>query len=61
MHEEDSSDFMPILWNELADFDAARSDAAPVHLMGGLCTFTLARAWNAVWPISDSRIGPDAL
>lgn len=35
------------LWDELADFDAARSDEALTHLMGKLCT--LAEAWNIVW------------
>jgi DNA-binding CsgD family transcriptional regulator len=45
--EEDSNDFIHTLWDELADFDAAHSDAALAHLMNGLCT--LAGAWNIVW------------
>jgi len=35
------------LWDELADFDAARSDEALTHLMGELCK--LAGAWNVTW------------
>ena len=34
-------------WDELADFDAARSDEAMCHLMRGLCK--LAGGWNASW------------
>jgi len=44
---EGSSDFIHTLWDELADFDAARSDEALTHLMGRLCT--LAGAWNITW------------
>ncbi|TAN47455.1 MAG: LuxR family transcriptional regulator [Methylococcaceae bacterium] len=40
-------EFIHGLWDELADFDAARSDEALLHLMGGLCK--LARAGNAAW------------
>jgi hypothetical protein len=47
MTGEDSNDFVHTLWDELADFDAARSDEALTHLMGGLCT--LAGAWNIAW------------
>lgn len=39
--------FVHGLWDELADFDAGRSDEALAHLMGGLCA--LARAWNISW------------
>lgn len=35
------------LWDELADFDAARSDEALVYLMERLCA--LAGAWNILW------------
>jgi DNA-binding CsgD family transcriptional regulator len=35
------------LWDELADFDAARSDQALAHLMGALCA--LAGACNISW------------
>jgi DNA-binding CsgD family transcriptional regulator len=35
------------LWDELADFDASRSDEALAHLMGGLCS--LAGARNVTW------------
>ena len=45
--EENSNDFIHTLWDELADFDAARSDEALTHLMGRLCI--LAGAWNALW------------
>jgi DNA-binding CsgD family transcriptional regulator len=44
---EDNNDFIHTLWDELADFDAARSDEALTHLMAKLCT--LAGAWNIVW------------
>lgn len=47
MMRKDHQDFIHTLWDELADFDAARSDEALSHLMAGLCT--LAGAWNAVW------------
>lgn len=36
-----------ILWDELADFEAAQADEALRHLMSGLCE--LAEAQNAVW------------
>jgi DNA-binding CsgD family transcriptional regulator len=45
--EEDSNDFIHNMWDELSDFDAARSDEALAHLMNGLCT--LVGAWNIVW------------
>jgi DNA-binding CsgD family transcriptional regulator len=35
------------LWDELADFDASRSDEALTHLMGGLCALVEAR--NVTW------------
>lgn len=44
---EGNNDFIHTLWDELADFNAARSDEAVTHLMDGLCT--LAGAWNIVW------------
>jgi DNA-binding CsgD family transcriptional regulator len=44
---EASLDFIHTLWDELADFDAARSDEALFHLMRGLCTLT--GAWNSNW------------
>ena len=47
MLEKDSDALIHTLWDELADFDAARSDGALTHLMNGLCT--LAGAWNVVW------------
>jgi len=45
--EKNSNDFIHTLWDELADFDAARSDEALNHLMAGLST--LAGAWNILW------------
>lgn len=45
--ERNSNDFIHTLWDELADFDAARSDEALTHLMGRLCK--LAGAWNITW------------
>lgn len=45
--EADNNDFIHTLWDELADFDAARSGEALNHLMGKLCT--LAGAWNITW------------
>jgi DNA-binding CsgD family transcriptional regulator len=45
--EEDSNNFIHTLWDELADFEAARSDEALTHLMGALCT--LVEAWNIYW------------
>lgn len=36
-----------LLWDDLADFDAARSDEAMARLMHELCL--LAGAWNVVW------------
>jgi len=52
--EEDSNDFIHTLWDELADFDAARSDEALSHLMGKLCV--LAGAWNIAW-VGIVRLG----
>lgn len=43
----DNNDFIHTLWDELADFDAARPDEALNHLMVRLCT--LAGAWNITW------------
>ncbi len=43
----DSNDFIHTLWDELADFDAARSDEALAHLMAGLCR--LVGAQNVNW------------
>lgn len=43
----DSNDFILTLWDELADFEAARSGEALSHLMTGLCT--LAGAYNILW------------
>jgi DNA-binding CsgD family transcriptional regulator len=40
-------DFAHGLWDELADFDASRSDEALTHLMNGLCA--LAEARNITW------------
>jgi DNA-binding CsgD family transcriptional regulator len=40
-------DVIHTLWDELADFDASRSDEALSHLMNGLCV--LANAWNITW------------
>ena len=47
MMKQERQDFIHVLWDELADFDAARSDEALSHLMEGLCT--LAGAWNINW------------
>jgi len=44
---EDNNDFIHTLWDELADFDAARSDEALGYLMAGLCQ--LVGAQNANW------------
>jgi DNA-binding CsgD family transcriptional regulator len=41
------SDVIHNLWDELADFDASRSDETLSHLMGGLCA--LAGACNITW------------
>lgn len=43
----DGNEFIHTLWDELADFDAARSDEALEHLMAGLCE--LVGAQNANW------------
>lgn len=40
-------DVIHTLWDELADFDASRSDEALTHLMNGLCA--LAEVRNIVW------------
>lgn len=40
-------EFIHELWDELADFDASRSDEALIHLMEKLCA--LAGAWNVSW------------
>lgn len=45
--EKDRQEFIHTLWDELADFDAARSDAALDHLLSALCT--LVDAQNASW------------
>lgn len=47
MMEKTSMDFVHVLWDELSDFDAARSDEALDYLMGKLCT--LVGAWNVIW------------
>ncbi|TAN49114.1 MAG: LuxR family transcriptional regulator [Methylococcaceae bacterium] len=44
---DNRTEFIHGLWDELANFDAARSDEALLHLMGGLCTLT--RAWAVTW------------
>ncbi|HEY8034108.1 MAG TPA: helix-turn-helix transcriptional regulator [Methylobacter sp.] len=41
------SDLIHRLWDELADFDASRSDEALIQFMANLCA--LAGAWNATW------------
>jgi hypothetical protein len=41
------SDVIHTLWDELADFDASRSDEALIHLMNSLCA--LAEAQNITW------------
>lgn len=45
--EKASMDFIHALWDELADFDAARSDEALSHFMRELCK--LGGAWNVTW------------
>lgn len=47
MLEKGSDNCVHALWDELADFDAARSDQALTYLMGKLCL--LVGAWNASW------------
>lgn len=47
MADKDNSDFIYALWDALADFDAADSDAALDYLMKSLCE--LVDAQNAVW------------
>lgn len=44
---DETSDRIHALWDELADFDAARADDALDHLLAGLCRF--ADAQNANW------------
>jgi DNA-binding CsgD family transcriptional regulator len=44
---DNRSDFIHSLWDELADFDAGRSEDALMRLMDGLCTLT--GAWNITW------------
>ncbi|HZW24445.1 MAG TPA: helix-turn-helix transcriptional regulator [Gallionella sp.] len=50
----DSTEFIHRLWDELADFDAARSDEALDHLLSALCH--LVDAQNANW-IGAVRMG----
>ena len=45
--DTDPSGFIHTLWDELADFDAARADESLKHLLTGLCQ--VANAQNAVW------------
>jgi len=45
--DTDTADRIHLLWDELADFDAARPDDALNHLMAGLCQ--LVDAQNASW------------
>ncbi len=45
--QKDQQDTIHTLWDELADFDAARSDEALTHLMEELCSLT--GAWNISW------------
>lgn len=47
MSEKNSDDFIHTLWDELADFDAARFDGALEHLMEGICQ--LVDAQNVNW------------
>ena len=45
--DDDTVERIHLLWDELADFDAARADDALNHLLAGLCG--LADAQNANW------------
>lgn len=47
MNDADIAARIHTLWDELADFDAARVDAARDHLLAGLCE--LVDAQNAMW------------
>lgn len=47
MIKNSNMDSIHDLWDELADFDASRSDEALTHLMNGLCA--LAKARNITW------------
>jgi DNA-binding CsgD family transcriptional regulator len=47
MMSDNRLDFIHNLWDELADFDAGRSEKALTHLMSGLCVLT--GAWNITW------------
>ena len=45
--EKNTSEFIHTMWDELADFDAARADEALTYLMTSLCR--IADAQNAIW------------
>ena len=47
MMEKTTSDFIHTMWDELADFDAARADEALTYLMTSLCR--IVDAQNALW------------
>jgi DNA-binding CsgD family transcriptional regulator len=47
MRDDARFDRIPVLWDELADFDAIRTEEALIRLMQGLCE--LVGAQNATW------------